>query len=62
MPEVACKNCHFYDSKKQVCNNPNRNDSKQQYYYGRIDPRDYCALFLPEVDLDAKTKTAPGQV
>ena len=45
MNKVACKNCHFYDLERQVCNNPNRRDSKQQYYYGRIKPDSYCALF-----------------
>lgn len=49
MANRRCGDCHFYDKDKQVCNNPGRDDLKQQYYYGRINPNDYCALFMPEL-------------
>ena len=56
MAEVACRNCHFYDKDKQVCNNPSRDDKKCVFYYGHLNPNSYCALFMPEVTLDVKTK------
>lgn len=48
MANGRCGDCHFYDKDKQVCNNPSRDDSKCVFYYGRLDPNDYCALFMPE--------------
>lgn len=51
MASERCGECHFYDKGKQVCNNPSRDDKKSVYYYGRIDPNDYCALFMPAANL-----------
>lgn len=47
MANGRCRDCYFYDKNKQVCNNPNRDDSKSVFYYGHIDPNSYCILFMP---------------
>lgn len=54
MANGRCGDCHFYDKDKQVCNNPSRDDSKQQYYYGRILPDDYCTLFMPKLVIEGE--------
>lgn len=62
MANERCGDCHFYDKDKQVCNNSSRDDSKSTFYYRHINPNDYCALFMPEVVIDAKTKNTSEQV
>lgn len=56
MSDIACGNCHFYDSENRLCTNPNRDDSKQPYFYGYIGPTDYCVLFVPAVNNDVETE------
>lgn len=66
MANGRCGDCHFYDKSKQVCNNPSRDDSKCVHYHSHLDPNDYCALFMPAVNLgsvnNAETKNTSEQV
>ena len=62
MSNGCCGDCHFYDKDKQMCNNPSRDDSKCVFYYGHLNPNDYCTLFMSEVTLDVETKNTPEQV